>query len=981
MTNPTSVGTATFGEFLRFLRRRMQMTQQELGTALGYSTAMVARLESGERLPDLALVKTTYVEALSLEHEPELATRLIELAALARNGSPEQPNADGTPRSSTGPLRTNLPLQLTPFIGRERELAEVKRLLAAGRLVTLTGAGGVGKTRLALEVGATLAAAPLGAALFPDGVWLTELAPLGNPARVAPTLARVFGLAEVPGRSPLDTLTAHLGDKGLLLILDNCEHLIQACADLVEALLRACPRLHVLATSREPLRVPGEVAWRVPSLETPDPAHLPSLEEAGGYEAVQLFVAQAAAAQPGFTLSPQNLPAVVQVCARLDGIPLAIEMAAARVQAMGVEEIVARLDRRFQLLTGGSRTALPRQQTLRATLDWSYHLLSPAEQTLLARLSIFAGGWTVELAEVVAADATADAVAPASPPPEGPSLDTSGLPLEGAGGLGADDVVPLLLQLAAKSLVVAEPRGGAVPGGATRYRMLETARQYAAEMLAERGGADERYARLAEHVVTRLTPDTGPSRRSNTEALFAQMSKLEAEADNLRALMAWARTYDDGGLTHLRLAGALGDYWGVSQEHMAETQGWLEEALARGGAAPAALRVKALNGLLRMVMYRGYNSARWAKEAQEALALSEAIDDPYERYESLYYAYEVQSGLLMKLVLWERPERWHANQYLPRMAALAAEMLALAQRLAYPNGIVVGLRVRGIVRVLQGDPEAAQKDFEASRRLAEESGNVMMAQQLISDMFSLDPPRALAAYEREVARQRELGEGEGLAQALDGLAECLAVAGDYARAQSVLREALALRHKLGALRSLGGGVDDLYLDLGWAAYVQGDYPQALVHFQQAFDLFQTAGQELRMAITHLFSGLAHLALGDGSRASRRLRQALSLYRELDRIELIPPALAGLGLVARAQGRPARAGRLAGAAVLLGERAHRWPWLPWGIRQLYERSVPALRGMGDDPATAAAWAEGQRMAPDEVVAYALQEGEADEPPVR
>jgi predicted ATPase len=347
-----------------------------------------------------------------------------------------------TPTSAQGEApRHNLPAPITSFVGREHELADVQARLAEARLLTLTGVGGCGKTRLALEV----ARAVLDR--YPDGVWLVELASLADPALVPYSVAGVVGGRESAGQSTVSALALQLRNRCLLLVLDNCEHLLDACARLVDALLRACSDLKVLATSREPLGLTGEIAWRVPSLRVPDPQHLAPLPELRQNPSVQLFAERAASAQAQFMLTERNAPAVAQICQRLDGIPLALELGAARMEALTAQQLAARLDERFRFLTGGSRAALPRQQTLRATLDWSYALLSDPEKRLFNRLSVFAGGWTLEAAEAVCA----------------------------GDGIEREEVVHLLLQLIRKSLVVAQEGGD----GAERYRLLETLRQYA----------------------------------------------------------------------------------------------------------------------------------------------------------------------------------------------------------------------------------------------------------------------------------------------------------------------------------------------------------------------------------------------------------------------------------------------------------------------------------------------------------------------
>jgi non-specific serine/threonine protein kinase len=356
----------------------------------------------------------------------------------------------GARPARASPARHNLPLQLTSFVGREQALAEVGQLLATTRLLTLTGAPGVGKTRLALQVADEMWDA------YADGVWLVELAALADPALVPQAVAAVLGVQEPPGRPLLGTLAEALRAQQVLLVLDNCEHLLAACATLADQLLRAGPHLEILATSREALAVAGETTWRVPSLAVP--ADAPASGDGGATlvecEAVRLFVARACAAVPSFTLTERNAGAVGHVCRRLDGIPLALELAAARVRALPVEQLAVRLDDRFRLLAGGSRAALPRQQTLRAAVDWSYALLPEAEQVLLRRLAVFAGGWTLEAAEAVCA----------------------------GDGLAPENVLELLVELVNKSLVLAEEAGGE-----RRFRLLETLRQYAWEKLQAAG--------------------------------------------------------------------------------------------------------------------------------------------------------------------------------------------------------------------------------------------------------------------------------------------------------------------------------------------------------------------------------------------------------------------------------------------------------------------------------------------------------------
>ncbi len=413
-------------------------------TILSLATYELVRdhLPSGAALRDLG------------EHRLKDLTRPEHIFQLL---APDLP-ADFPPLKTLDAWPNNLPVQLTSFVGREKEMAEIKQQLAplvpSGRggggegrvrLLTLTGPGGTGKTRLSLQTAADLLDA------FANGVWLVELAPLADPALVPQTVATALGVREQQGRPVQATLTDYLREKKLLLILDNCEHLVEACASLADALLHACPGLKILASSREALGIAGEAPYRVPSLAIPDPRHLPPLETLTQYEAVRLFIERATTALPAFTVTNDNAPALAQICHRLDGIPLALELAAARVKLLRVEQIAARLDDRFRLLTGGSRTALPRQQTLRALIDWSYDLLSEPERALLQRLAVFAGGWTLEAAEAVCSEQKAVGSGQKA---EDKTLPSAFRILPSAFRILPSDVLDLLSRLVDKSVMV-----------------------------------------------------------------------------------------------------------------------------------------------------------------------------------------------------------------------------------------------------------------------------------------------------------------------------------------------------------------------------------------------------------------------------------------------------------------------------------------------------------------------------------------------
>lgn len=428
----------SFGTWLRQKRRSLDLTQKAFADRVGCAEITVRRMEADEYKPSRELASVLFENLGIPEAEcPQWISFARGLAAL--------------PLSSTPPLNkplTNLPAPLTTFIGREKEQLEVIRLMNKHRLVTFTGSGGVGKTRLSLKVGEQILKDS------DDGVWLVELAPILDPLLVPRTIAIAIGLRDEPQRPVIDMLSDYLREKQMLLILDNCEHLLDVCALLIDTLLKRCPSLKILATSREALGILGEAVYHVPSLRVPEIRQL--VEKFREYESVRLFEERAQFARMDFSLTLENAASVAKICNRLDGIPLAIELAAARISTFSTEQIAVRLQENFSLLTTGNRSALPRHQTLQAAIDWSYDLLSPAEQTLFRRLSVFVNGWTLEAAASICSDTNFESEA----------------------------IIDLLTQLINKSLIMF---GTQVE---TRYHMLETIRQYADEKLVESGECD-----------------------------------------------------------------------------------------------------------------------------------------------------------------------------------------------------------------------------------------------------------------------------------------------------------------------------------------------------------------------------------------------------------------------------------------------------------------------------------------------------------
>src|SRR6266545_5801751 len=528
--------TSSFGYWIRRQRKTLDLTQQVLAERVGCSLAAIKKIESDERRPSRQIAERMAVvlgvPASQREVFMEVARGLRPVDQLLLAHEPATLDPSETPKA----VPQNLPVQLTSFVGRKHELDEVKRLLSNTRLLTLTGPGGTGKTRLALQ----LAAEVLEAKEFPNGVWLVELAPLADSTLVAQTMAATLGAHEQPGRTILDALTDYVRAKSMMVILDNCEHLIEACAQIADSLLHAAPRLKILATSREALGIAGETAYRVPSLPLPDPRQLQDLDALAQNDCVHLFIDRAMASYPSFRLKEKNAPAIADICRRLDGIPLAIELASARTKIFPPEEIAARLDDRFRLLTGGSRTALERHQTLFALIEWSHNLLSEAERVLLRRLSVFAGGWSFEAARIVC----------------GESL--------------GDNVLDLLTHLVDKSLVAVEAEAEEA-----RYRLPETIRQYARDKLFESGEAEQARDRHLDFFL-RFAEAAEPKLRGSEQLVW--LNRLETEHDNLRTALAWSLESGKSD-SALQLAGALGYFW-VLRGYFSEAQKWLEEALA-----------------------------------------------------------------------------------------------------------------------------------------------------------------------------------------------------------------------------------------------------------------------------------------------------------------------------------------------------------------------------------------------------------------
>jgi predicted ATPase/class 3 adenylate cyclase len=688
------------------------------------------------------LVRAELPEAVRLRDMGEHRLKgLLYLEHLWQVVAPDLP-ADFPPLDTLDVSPSNLPVQLTSFIGRKRELAEAKQLLSSAHLLTLIGPGGTGKTRLSLQLAADLLPS------FAKGAWLVELAPLTDPAMILQTIVPMFGLREIPGVPLIKLVTDYLQGKQLLLVLDNCEHLVEACAQLINQLLRACPQLKVIASSREALGIAGEAIYRVPSLSLPNSANL-TPEALKHFESVQLFIERAAILQPRFSLNARNAPAIAQICQRLDGIPLALELAAARISIFSPEQIAVRLDDQFRLLTGGSRTALPRQQTLRALIDWSYDLLTQPERVLLQRLSVFAGGWTFAAAEAIGSDL---------------------------------DVLSSLSQLVNKSLVVVDDSGEA---GEPRYHLLETIRQYARDKLFESGqGEQVRTAHL--DWFARFATEAAQKLRTGERLIW--MKQLENEHANLRAALAWA--LEKNTASALQLTGDLAMFW-MDRGYAAEGRRWSEQALAHDAAEKVSADRRALRaGALLCLGSMDNGLGDFVRAHAE---IGESIEIWRDLGNKPYLAFSLAMQAYLCLFLGDVSMTLATLEECVALAREAGDYWVLGTSLAIQGNIIFQVR---------GDMAAARALIQEAESAMRRSGSMWDAARALMWLgrfasIEADYPQARAKLEESIRLFREDGNRQFGDYAVSWLA-------DVTRKQGNIREAVALyRESLSSAQELG----------------------------------------------------------------------------------------------------------------------------------------------------------------------------------
>lgn len=700
---------------------------------------------------------------------------LAQLEHLFQVDAPDLPS-EFPPLQSMAASPNNLPIQLTTFIGREREVAEVKHLLSDARLVTLTGSGGCGKTRLAIRVASELGNS------YAHGVWYVELAPVSDPGLVSQTLLSIFNLREDSQRSALEVLIDNLREKTLLIVLDNCEHLIEACAQVSEALLHACPNLRILATSREALGITGEAAYHVPSLSTPDPAHLPPLNELAEVDSIRLFVERASSSKPGFTLTQENATSIAKICRRLDGIPLALELAASRVKVLTPEQIASRLDDRFRLLTGGSRTALPRQQTLRAMMDWSYSLLSEQEKILFRRLAVFTGGWTLEAAEAVCGE-----------------------------GIDQFELLDLMARLVDKSLIFIDDSADEI-----RYHRLETIRQYSREKFSETDEVESvRDRHLAYYVYFSELADENLQRGEQ----IVWQNRMAVELDNLRSALEWGLIKDP--VSALRIAGAANLFW-TAGGYSAEGFRWTMRALEEVEQLPAsqsssselrlAARAKALRGLARLFLSLGDNASA-KRAAEESVALYRQSQD--------------QRGLSFALIVLAYPLEFLGER--ERAAALLRESNAIARAEGDVYLICRSLNILARVIVeLREDLDTARRYMDESLRLAREAGLRNQEAQAweiagIIDMHSGHYAEARDKFKESARVYQEVGATFNVILEKSNLAHMERQIGNYNEALRYYRETIVVFRDIAQM----GAVAHQLECFGYIAFAQNQNERAV----------------------------------------------------------------------------------------------------------------------------------------------------------
>jgi predicted ATPase/class 3 adenylate cyclase/tetratricopeptide (TPR) repeat protein len=831
---------------------------------------------------------------------------------------PDLPS-DFPPLKSLDERPNNLPTQPTPLIGRQSELAALCALVLRPdtRVVTLTGPGGIGKTRLALQAAADLLDD------FTDGAFLVSLAPLFDPDLLASTIAQAINMHDTVAKPPMESLKDYLRSKQMLLVLDNFEQIVSA-APLVADLLSVCPEVKALVASREVLRIRGEKECVVPPLALPDLQNLPAPDELLRYDSVSLFVQRAQDVKSDFVIGEENAAAVAELCRRLDGLPLAIELAAARIKVLTPQAILARLTSRLTLLTGGARDLPARQQTLRNTIVWSYDLLPPTEQLLFRRLSVFVGGFTLEAAEAVCGKRNGEFGMRNE-------IENGENPLSAFTIPHSIDVLEGLMALIDKSLLRQEELWGSGEG---RFMMLETIQEFARQMLEENGEVEQMRQRHAEYF-TALASLSGPSIMSPSR--LSVMSTLESDHDNLRAVLEWCASSPERYDMGLRLAADLAMFWDYQTIHMSEGRMWLSRMLSlTEGAPPTALRGNALMGAGMLAMALG--------EYESALTWLTQSRDICEREGDYACAIASTGTLGLTYQLTGDPDA---------AIRLTTEALERAEKLESPHGAPSFGSARPMGR---SDTSFGLLPVDWARAFL----NFILGDAYL-DAGEIETARnhhqkSLDLYER-------LGLAEDSSQPLTSLGKIAMMQGNYEEARTLLEESLSIRRET----NITWYVAITQTTLSDLARHQGDYDRAEELSRGTLKIFRDLDNRGGIAWALYNLGCVALSRKDFTQASAHFKESLRLRKEEGNKENMAEDLLGLAGVALGRGDVRRAALLLGAVGgILDEGKH----LDIPERKAFEKNTTAARSQLGEAAYTTALAEGRAMAVDEVVEYAL-----------
>ena len=880
------------------------------GDYYGSAVNRCARLRSAAHGGQILVSETTY--CLVRDDLPaSISLRDLGEHNLKDLGRPEhiyQPvvadlPSDFPPVNTLDKTKSNLPLSLTSFIGREREMEEIEKLLLQTRFLTLSGPGGAGKTRLATQVVQNLYG------FFPDGIWFIDLAPLSKTTLLSQYVINELGMREDAGRSPNEILLDNLRDKTLLMILDNCEHLLPDVAHLAEAMLRNAPNIRILATSREKLGVASEIIWRIPSLSSPDgvPLNIECLME---YESVRLFLDRAKAAKSDFTISVDNAGIIAQICARLDGIPLAIELAAARVRVLSVEEISKRLNDRFHLLVG-SQIALPRQQTLHALVDWSYDLLTEKERMLLRRLSVFSGGWTLEATEHVCS------------------------------GRGIQDweVLDLLTNLIDKSFVNVD-----ICKCRERYRFLETIHKFSQERLSESNEAEEfaqkHAAYFLEKTVDSYGKEWGPEQGRWLEW-------LDEENDNLRAVLVRLSQVAGNEEALLKLSGSLWKYWEI-RGYLSEGRAWLDTALLKNVGGPDYWRANGLGGAGHLARQQGdFEQAK--KLHERSLEIFRALGDRLGAARQLNALGEIAR---------------YVGDY-DRSIELHKESLSLRYEIDDKEGIAVSLRQLGVIARDRGQYQNARMLLEESLKLELELGDKIFVALALNDLGLVaeslcEFEKAISLFQEAMSMQLDLKDKLGISNSLQNLGNAAKDQGDFKKADLLYKECLTQKKELGDKRGISGviaalgeiafrqgkyslaaelvgqsltvskelglkrGVLNSLGLLGFIAFYQGDYKRAAALADEAFTLATKIDAPRAIGYTQILRALGKYSEGNLEAAREKFQEALAIFAKINDRRSIALTYVNLARTAYRQGESGAAMRYLDLSLAISGKLNiRW----------------------------------------------------------